>query len=242
MINHMKTTRIKVTITLISMMLSVICSIMLIDVFGLSFRDSYHILTNREPFPIYLNTDAFQAAKDDENAAWFVVDKHSLSPISKHVLKAYKTQSFKPQVPAAYYSYIREEHQRLLIYCGVFFMVAWGVWLYGLNRILGSRYAEAFYRAGRNSVEDPTPPYLRKIDELEAELRAEKATVKQLEGKLSIYQQEKGPIKVDTIVITSEELSACRKLRISPKEYLEKHKRKRGSDKSEGKVRERVRF
>ena len=103
-----------------------------------------------------------------------------------------------------------------------------GVWFYGLNRAFGSRYAQAFYRAGRNSVEDPTPPYLRKIDGLEAELRAEKAAVEQLEGKLSIYQQEKGPIKIETIVITSEELSACRKLKISPKEYLEKHKRKRG--------------
>jgi len=238
----MKTTRTRVTITLISMMLSVICSVMFMDVLGLSVKDSLHILTNREPFPIFLNADAFQAAKDDENAAWFVVDKHSLSPILKHVLKAYKTQAFKPQVPAVYYSYIREEHQRLLIYSGVFFMVAWGVWLYGLNRTFGSRYAEAFYRAGRNSVEDPTPVYQRRIDELEAELRAAKTTAKQLTEKLTIYRQEKGPIKVETIIITSEELSACRKLRISPKEYLEKHKGKRTSDKSEGKIRERVRF
>ena len=238
----MKTTRIRVTIMLISMMLSVICSVMLMDVLGLSFRDSFHILTNREPFPIYLNTDAFQTAKDDENAAWFVIDKHSLSPIANHALKAYKTQSFNPQLPAVYYLYIREEHQRLLIYSGAFFMVAWGVWFYGLNRVFGSRYAEAFYRAGRKSVEDPTPPYQRRIDELETELCAAKTAAKQLTEKLTIYRQEKGPIKVKTIIITSEELSACRKLRISPKEYLEKHKRKRGSDKSEGKARERVRF
>lgn len=242
MISHMKTTKTRVTITLISMMLSAICSVMFMNVLGLSFKDSFHILINREPFPIYLNTDAFQTAKDDENAAWFVVDKHSLSPISKHVLKAYKTSSFKPQVPAVYYSYIREEHQRLLIYSGVFFLVALGVWFYGLNRAFGSRYAEVFYRAGRNSVEDPIPPYLRKIDGLEVELHAANATVKQLTGKLSIYQQEKGPIKVETVIISSEELSACRKLGISPKEYLEKHKCKRGSEKSEGKIRERVRF
>ena len=36
MISHMKTTRTRVTITLISMMLSIVCSVMIMDVLGLS--------------------------------------------------------------------------------------------------------------------------------------------------------------------------------------------------------------
>lgn len=242
MITRMKTAKTRITITLISVTLALICSVMFMSVLGLSIQDSIHIQAKKEPFPIYLNAKAFRTAEGTPNAAWFIIDEHSLSPISKHSIKVYRSKTFKPEVSNAYYPYIRKENHKLLAYTVLFFMLACGAWFYGLNRTFGTRYAESFFIAGRNSVADPTPPYMQKIGELKMELQGTNDTIRDLKGKLSIYEQEKGPIRVETLIISSEELKACKKLGISPKEYIDKHKRKRASGSSEGISREHVKF
>lgn len=238
--SQMKTTKTIVTITLISMMLSIICSIMFTNLIGLSISDSIHILTNKEPFPIYLNTNAFRTPKGSPNSVWLVLDEHSLSPITKHSIKAYKSSTFKPKVPAGYYSHIRKENEQLLIGAGVFFFLAWVGWFVGLNRAFGNHYTESFFRAGRSSVGDQTQPFRDEITELKSELRNKTTTIKTMKDKLATYAQEKGPIKIKPVVITAKQLKACNDLGISPDEYMAK--RKLQSEDSKDMTRERVRF
>lgn len=213
-------TRIHIVIAALSLIITLTLTLSLISALGLSGREAYQVISGNKLQTIYLNYSAFRTSTKTPNAAWFVLDQHSLSSILDHDYKAYTSKSFSPRAPKAYSSKITMEAQMILAGCGVFFLALLITTGLVLSKLIGREYSYQLFEQARASFGDPAAPYKEEIRNLKDSLTASTSQLKKQEKELKIYRQEQGPIKTVIKYMAKEDQRALRRLGISPEEHF----------------------
>lgn len=222
MMHHPNMPRIHCLIAALSLILALTLTLSLMSALGVSGREAYEVLSGKQVQTIYLNSSAFRSSAETPNAAWFVLDRHSLSSILDHDYKTYASEAFSPRVPEAYPSDITLEAQIILVSGAVFFLIILLTTAFALSKFIGREYAYQLYEQARASFGDPAAPYKEEIRTLRDSLAASTNQVAKQEQELKIYRQEQGPIKTVVKYMAKEEQQVLRRLGISPEEYFAK--------------------